>query len=1303
MSDIAGLRVRVTSEGIENTGKQLDALGRFATAAEKQIELLGRIATAVERQIELLGGSSALASSQASALGAASAASASGITAMGASSAAAAASVNAVGAASMASAAAVAGAGKAMVAYSGGTNLLTSANTSLVTSIGRSGLSMIGYGDDILRIGHTSKLSAGAMDAFGQAANGPSRSLMALAKANEVASTAAVGFAKNYGGMIATVGSGAIVLAAIKLTDYTDRMAKMQGQLKLVTGSQEELNAVYGRALTLANETGQSLEATVNLYARMARATEDLNLSQNDLFTITKAINQSFVVSGATAAEASSAMLQLSQGMASGVLRGEELNAVMESSPRLARLLADGLGVGIGELRRMGAEGELTSEKVTNAIKLMAGSVDSEFQQMPMTIGRATQEIKNNLLDAFGAADSGPAVKAIKAMNSALADPAMKKNLKDLGSMSIEAGIGVASLTASLINLAATTFTAIGDGIAFLIDKARGLGAFKDDLDRLGETATGENISKTTSRIAELKDEIVRFSAGGERFAGAVIAAEAELKGLESQLKSATASTGTTTGATANYKARLDAAGKSINNTTEGLIKLASGTNKQTEGSAKAQKAVQGMITALDFETKQLKVNALQQAINTAVQKAGTTATAAEIEQIKSKTAALFIQTTTLEAEADAQEDARARSAASQAQAAGDAAKAAEDMATAATKASEDAMKPWNDALTDMASSIDTGFTQAWRDAFSGTEDGFKNFAGNLKDSFLNLLANMAHLAITRPIAMQFSAALGGLVPGAASGGVSGATAGASSLTSGLSSLTSGITAAGKGLYSSLGTITNDLGLFKTSNAFNAKAAATTGWSMAGDFAGGMIGGYAGSKVFGETSGVGASIGAIAGSALIGVPVLGAAIGSFVGTAIESGLGKAFGYGGNNNDGKNVARADFDFSTGTFGKGAGSGNSWKKGEGREQADFVDQLMGQLSVFGDAIGGSTLKGGITADSGGKLSFNGKAFSDANQLLAYGFGQIVAASDKVSDRLKPLIANFSGSAEEIAVFTTGLVALDVSAGGISDTLLTLIQNASGTAAEIVQFSQAIVSISQQAGINSVTNAIKEFSAVAPTVATAYRDHSAALLEQIRNFDGSAASASNLNNLLIENKTAAYQFAMAIQTIGQQIGIVAADQAEYIRQSVLTADQLRTARVAERDSLSAMLASMTDPQEIDKASKSILDLNRKIFDSLAENEKLRRSEEFASYAEQTNVVAQGLLQGALTGLQSSQEDINIRIIDMLDSAADKQQQAANTNLAASGANQDASQTFSEAVNNLVTNGITINDNRLSEAGGV
>ncbi|WP_286875866.1 MULTISPECIES: tape measure protein [unclassified Marinimicrobium] len=226
--------------------------------------------------------------------------------------------------------------------------------------------------------------------------------------------------------LLATLGGGLLVRQIVR---SADAVTNLRSQLRLVTDSQEELNEVFDATYALAQDTRQELGSTVNLYARLARSTDQLELSNQDLLTVTRAINQSFIVSGAGAQEAAAATLQLSQGMASGTLRGEELNSVLENSPRLARAIADGLGVTIGELRALGEQGRLTTEVVTQALLRTADTIDAEFQRMPRTVGQALQQLRNDLLVTFGEADTGPLVEGIDELRDIVTDPEFQRSV----------------------------------------------------------------------------------------------------------------------------------------------------------------------------------------------------------------------------------------------------------------------------------------------------------------------------------------------------------------------------------------------------------------------------------------------------------------------------------------------------------------------------------------------------------------------------------------------------------------------------------------------------------------------------------------------------------------------------------------------------------------------------------------------------------------------------------------------------------------------------------------------------------
>lgn len=201
---------------------------------------------------------------------------------------------------------------------------------------------------------------------------------------------------------VAAIGIGASVGEFVKMADASTNVASRLG---LVTSSAAELASVQQRLFSIAQSSRVSFVDLVGTYAQVARSTKDLGVSQTALLGVIQTISQAVTISGGSAASAQAALTQLSQGFASGALRGEELNSVLEQTPRLAQALADGLGVGIGQLREMGKAGELTSEKVLGALEKSAASVAAEFGKMAVTVEQASTNAANSVLRLTGAFD----------------------------------------------------------------------------------------------------------------------------------------------------------------------------------------------------------------------------------------------------------------------------------------------------------------------------------------------------------------------------------------------------------------------------------------------------------------------------------------------------------------------------------------------------------------------------------------------------------------------------------------------------------------------------------------------------------------------------------------------------------------------------------------------------------------------------------------------------------------------------------------------------------------------------------
>lgn len=204
--------------------------------------------------------------------------------------------------------------------------------------------------------------------------------------------------------LVGGLGLAGLVTGLVRMADTATRL---RGQLDLATKSQEEFNRAQAETFNIAQRTRQSLEGTVNLYARIARAGRT---TQTQTLALTEAINQAVALSFTSAQAGEAALFQLGQGLASGTLRGEELNSVLEQTPRLAEAIAAGL-VELGEidttaqLRKFAQEGKLTADLVTRAIQTQQQTLRDEFAKLPPTVGQAFTALRNAAIQWIGDLD----------------------------------------------------------------------------------------------------------------------------------------------------------------------------------------------------------------------------------------------------------------------------------------------------------------------------------------------------------------------------------------------------------------------------------------------------------------------------------------------------------------------------------------------------------------------------------------------------------------------------------------------------------------------------------------------------------------------------------------------------------------------------------------------------------------------------------------------------------------------------------------------------------------------------------
>lgn len=229
----------------------------------------------------------------------------------------------------------------------------------------------------------------------------------AVIKAGVIDSSGLNDFNSKVDAATAKVKSLAIAMLGIgsarQLSAMADEWTTVNNRLKLVISSSYELKQVRGQLMASANNTGQSLGTVAELYNKLAMSQAQTGISGRKLLQLTDTINKAMVIGGGSAESQAAALVQLSQAFASGTLRGEELNSVLEQAPGLAQTLAKGLGVTVGQLRALAANGKLTSEAVANAILKQSADVNAQFGKMDKTIGQSATSLKNKVMSYVGA------------------------------------------------------------------------------------------------------------------------------------------------------------------------------------------------------------------------------------------------------------------------------------------------------------------------------------------------------------------------------------------------------------------------------------------------------------------------------------------------------------------------------------------------------------------------------------------------------------------------------------------------------------------------------------------------------------------------------------------------------------------------------------------------------------------------------------------------------------------------------------------------------------------------------------
>jgi len=230
--------------------------------------------------------------------------------------------------------------------------------------------------------------AAGAIEGVDRVADRVRRAGSAISDARR----AAVSFVAAFAG-----------LQGIKaLISVTEQYTALQTKIKLVTKSTEEFVRAEKDVYEISQRTYAGLAETVTLYTRLTSSLQAFGKTAGEVGLITETITKSLAVSGATAQESSSAILQLSQAFGAGRLGGEEFNAVSEAAPILMEHLAKAIGVTRGELKKYAADGRLTAQVVSKAIEEQSVEIAAAFEKIPLTTTKALTQMQNAGTVAFG-------------------------------------------------------------------------------------------------------------------------------------------------------------------------------------------------------------------------------------------------------------------------------------------------------------------------------------------------------------------------------------------------------------------------------------------------------------------------------------------------------------------------------------------------------------------------------------------------------------------------------------------------------------------------------------------------------------------------------------------------------------------------------------------------------------------------------------------------------------------------------------------------------------------------------------
>lgn len=681
-------------------------------------------------------------------------------------------------------------------------------------------------------------------------------------------------------------------------------------------------------------------------------------------------------------------------------------------------------------------------------------------------------------------------------------------------------------------------------------------------------------------------------------------------------------------------------------------------TNAATTAAEAQQKRVAGAVDQLRFEVTQLGRNERAQRIAIALRNSGADAASKEGQEIARLTGQLYDHEAALAATEEA------------------------------TRAHEEAMReaaqqsnPWAEALQGAVERVDSAFVDMWKNIGSG----FDSFADSLKDAFKQLLAELANLAITRPIMMRIGAALGlgggsagAMASGGGLGGIGSLLGGAKSFIGGFKSggLSGGLDAlfggAGGGLssglasaYGGLGDLFGAVGLDRMQLLANGKGlaygSASFGQSLTNlglDAGAGLLGGFAGNKLgqalFGDrkTTGIGSTVGGIAGSVF---GPLGTGVGAFLGSIAENAIGKIFGTGDLVKFGKLGVTTGKD--TPTDGSAlqtltAASGLQLTAVAKRTDKDAALKLLEGFNAIDSALTAAAKSAGVAVDFTNKVLGNTSLNVD-NEGPKNSFG-VGARLDKFNaDAIK-------GSADDFA--RAWIAEIDDQLTGRIKTILG--DTSKRTAEQIVQLFGFATKLDELLKLDVLKEVADAAAASTKTLLDAYSEATDAVVNLAQEYDGTLESMTGLTDALTSQKQVAAQLAAAYQEVSSLVDATFGNAISTIEESMLSEADLYQRRREQIASLTAELGTTIDPAKIAGLVQQIDSLAGSAFQMLDESQRASLSGEFIDFLRQAQTLAEQQIQSGRDSLAGRETAVTNAVdLEVMSTAALTQQAAANT----------------------------------------